>query len=281
MFSLGILSVSTPEWDIAEAAAAYAAAGLQGVGWRATEDKGDRQRPSFWGGNRTSQTPAQVIEQAGELRDLCASHRLAMPTLGTYVNSTEPEAVAECLQAALAIGAGSIRVNPCRYPIAGKRHGELLAECREQFRALAPLARKSGVRIFLETHHGFLAPSVGLAMQILDGLDPAEFGIIWDPCNQLNEGLETYAMAIDLAGPFLAEVHVKNLIYQRGPDARWAARYCAVDEGLVHWPKALEELAKSGYRGWLMLEDFSTDLPVQERLSRGAGYLRTLLDRLT
>lgn len=280
MFSLGILSVSTPEWSIAEAAAAYASVGLEGVGWRATEDRGDRQKPSFWSGNRTSLTPAQIIERADEIKALCATHRLAMPTLGTYVNSTAPEAVAECLRAARALGARCIRVNPRGYPIPGKRYAELLQESRQQFRTLAPLAQQFGVRILLETHHGFLAPSVSLAMQILRDLDAAHFGIIWDPCNQRNEGHETYALAIDLAGPYLAEVHVKNLLYEQGSDGRWAPRYCAVDSGLVDWPKVLEELAKAGYRGWLMLEDFSTDQPVQERLSHGAAYLRSLLDRL-
>lgn len=280
MFSLGILSVSTPEWNLGEAAAAYSAAGLEGVGWRTTEDKGDRDKPSFWSGNRTSLTPAQVIESAGEIQALCAKHRLAIPTLGTYVNSTKPETVAECLQAAQALGAPCIRVNPCGYPSSGKRYAELLEESREQFSALAPLARQAGVRILLETHHGFLAPSVSLALQILDGLDAEAFGIIWDPCNQRNEGHETYAMAIDMAGPYLAEVHIKNLLYEKTPEGKWIARYCALEDGLVEWPKVLEELAKSSYRGWLMLEDFSTDQPVRERLTRGAGYIRKLLARL-
>lgn len=280
MFSLGILSVSTPEWNLTEAAAAYAAAGLDGVGWRTTEDKGDRENPSFWSGNRTSLSPAEVVERAGEIKTLCATHRLAMPTLGTYVSSTQPEAVAECLQAARALGASCIRVNPRGYPISGKRYSGLLEESREQFRTIAPLARQAGVRILLETHHGFLAPSVSLAMQILEGFDVADFGIIWDPCNQRNEGHETYAMAIDMAGPYLAEVHVKNLLYERTPEGNWIPRYCTLEDGLVEWPKVLEELAKSGYSGWLMLEDFSTDQPVWERLTRGTGYLRKLLARL-
>jgi sugar phosphate isomerase/epimerase len=277
---LGILSVSTPEWAVEEAIPAYAAAGLQGVGWRTTDDKGDRSKPSFWNGNRTSQTPEEIVARATELKKLCSASGLEMPSLGTYVHALEPEKIDRALKAATAIGATSIRVNPVSYPRPGKRYAELLAESRDQFRELAALGRNCGIRILIETHHTQLAPSASKAMQILDGLSPEDVGIIWDPCNQVQEGLETYRMAIDIAGPYLAEVHVKNLYYEKAADGRWKPRYCPIDAGIVHWPDALAELDRAGYTGWLMLEDFSTDAPVQERLTHSAAYLRSLLNTL-
>jgi sugar phosphate isomerase/epimerase len=280
MMKLGILSVSTPELDVTEAARAYAAAGLQGVGWRTTEDKGDRQKPTFWSGNRTSLTQEEVVARAAELKKLCASLGLEMPSLGTYVHASEPGNVERSLKAASAVGACAIRVNPSWYPVAGKSHSRLISESRDQFQEMAALGRRFGVRILIETHHGQLAPSVSKALQILEGLDPKEVGIIWDPCNQVQEGLETYPMAIDIAGPYLAEVHVKNLFFQKNPEGRWRPRYCKLEAGLVRWPEVLEELAKADYVGWLMIEDFHTDLPVRDRLAQSADYLQSLLKNL-
>jgi sugar phosphate isomerase/epimerase len=274
---IGILSVSTPELTVEEAIRAYATAGFTGVGWRITEDKGDREKPSFWSGNRTSQTPEEVMTRAEELKKFCAASGLEMPSLGTYVQASDPANVERSLKAAKAVGATTIRVNPFHYPVPGKSYGQLLSESRIQFNDLAALGQSYGVRILIETHHTQLAPSVSKALQILDGLDPKEVGIIWDPCNQLQEGLETYRMAIDIAGPYLAEVHVKNGYFEKNEAGQWKHQYCPVDAGLVRWPQVIEELKRADYNGWLMLEDFYTDYPVHERLAHSSNYLRSLL----
>jgi sugar phosphate isomerase/epimerase len=86
-------------------------------------------------------------------------------------------------------------------------------------------------------------------------------------------------MAIDIAGPYLAEVHVKNLFYQRKENGKWAPRYCPLDQGIVSWEEVIKELRQAGYNGWLMLEDFYTDFPVTERLAHSSKYLRELLNR--
>jgi sugar phosphate isomerase/epimerase len=274
---LGILSVSTPELEVTEAIQAYAAAGLEGVGWRTTEDKGDREKPFFWSGNRTSQTPEEVVARAAELKQLCAASGLEMPSLGTYVHSLEPANVERSLQAAKAVGASSIRVNPAWYPVEGKSFSQLIAESRVQFKDMAAMGQQYGIRILIETHHGQLAPSVSKALQILEDLNPAEVGIIWDPCNQVQEGLETYRMAIDIAGPYLAEVHVKNVYFEKNVEGQWQPKYCPVDAGLVRWPQVIEELKRAGYSGWLMIEDFYNDQPVHERLAHSSSFLRALL----
>ncbi len=279
---LGVFTVCTPQFNVEEAIAQIAAAGFNGIEWRITEDHGNRNQPQFWSGNRTSMTAQELKSRAQDLLARCAEYGLSMPSLGTYLDEDQRDQIESCLEAALAIGATAIRVKPAAYPPPDRqRYQNLLQASRAKFAGLAELAERYGVRILIETHPGHIAPSVSKARQILEGLDPKHVGIMWDPSNQVAEGLETYRMAIDIAGEYLAEVHVKNQRYvsekREDGSIHWHTLPCPLPEGVVNWKKVFEELHHAGYTGWLMLEDFCEELPLDRRLTFDATYLRGLL----
>ncbi len=276
----GIFTVSIPEYEPEKALEVAAELGYDGLEWRVVKDDGDRAKPSFWSGNKTSMTAEEVLAKAPSLKAKAGELGLEMPSLGTYIDCHNLEAVETSMKAAAALGAKSLRVGTGGYK-PERSHAELMAQAKEQYAKVAALAAKYGVRAVVETHHGLITPTVALTMQVLKGLPPEHVGIMWDPGNQAIEGRENYRMALDIAGPYLAEVHVKNCVYDpiavAGSTAQWKVRWCQVQLGIVNWPEIMGELKRIGYDGWIVFEDFSTELPVHERLKANLAYFKTLV----
>jgi len=276
----GVFTVSIPDWEPLEAMERLAAMGYDGVEWRCTEDKGDRAKPSFWSGNRTSMTAREVIEKSPSLKKKAGELGLEMPSLGSYIDCPDPADVELHMQAAVAIGAKSLRIGPGRYDGKSGTYPELLKRARTQYAKVAKLAQKYGVRAVIETHMGQLGPNVSKARAILERLDPEFVGIMWDPGNQVCEGSEVPQMALEIAGEYLAEVHVKNMRWERKGEENgqtiWFPEACPVNEGVANWPAIMSVLKKAGYDGWMFFEDFSTAQPLVERLQRNIKWFREL-----
>lgn len=280
---LGVFTVALPDYKPLEAIDVLAELGYDGVEWRVVLDEGDRSSPSFWNGNRTSITADELIEKSETLKARAAERNVSMPSLGSYLNSDDdPEFLALNMKAAVAIGAESLRIGPGRYDPEGCSFAEQLDAAKDRYAKVAALAADHGVRALIETHMGLLSPTVRHTRALLEGLDPNHVGIMWDPGNQVYEGREVYEMAISDADEYLAEVHVKNALYRetgRTEDGTvvWEPGWCPLNEGVVQWPKVIAALKSAGYDGWLMLEDFSTEKPLLDRLRFDLDYLRGIL----
>jgi sugar phosphate isomerase/epimerase len=279
---IGIFTVSMPDYTPIEALKKAAELGYDGLEWRVTTDTGDRSKPSFWSGNRAGMTPDEVIGQADELKAKAAECKIEMPSLGTYIACDDLDAVDLNMRAAVALGAKSLRVGPLGHD--WETPGDFkkrLAETQKQYAEVAKLAEKHGVRALIETHMNQLGCTVTKALRILDGLDPKHVGIMWDPGNQVYEGRELYHMAIEDAGAYLGEVHVKNARWVAGErgasgELAWTCEAAPLKDGQVNWPEVFGTLKRHGYEGWLFLEDFSTEAPLDQRLEENLKWLRSL-----
>lgn len=274
---IGIFTVCMPEYEPEQCFEQVAPLGYNGLEWRVCADSGDRSNPSYWNGNRNSMTPDVLIEKAPVLRSLAEKYGMEMPALGAYLNCSDMDGAEAAFKAANACGAKNVRVNTAGYR-KDRPFLEQLREVREQYGKIERLAKKYGVRAVMETHMGLVNPTISTSMQILDGLDPAYAGVIWDPGNQVVEGSERYDMAIRAAGPYLAEVHVKNCIFNpkkmAGGRVVWDTLWTSLALGRVDWPAVVAELKTNGYDGWLMIEDFSLMQTTGEKLKEDIDFLR-------
>ena len=275
----GIFTVSIPDYEPEEALLKAAEIGYDGLEWRVCSDNGNRTSPGFWSGNRTSMTAQTLIEKADILRRIAGELNLAMPSIASYIDCFDPE-VELHLEAAAAIGAGNVRIG-CRAYDPVKSFWDQMSENAEQYAAVAEKAAGYGVKAVIETHHGTLTPTVLHAMQLLRKLNPKHVGIMFDPGNQVYEGRERFDMALSTAGEYLAEIHIKNSLYRpcrlENNHLVWKPEWAQLRFGMVDLPELFRILKKYDYQGWCMLEDFSTELPLPERLTDNLAYLRSLL----
>ena len=103
-------------------------------------------------------------------------------------------------------------------------------------------------------------------------------------------------MALDMIGPFVDLVHVKNIRWERTAAGQWRWRFDELAEGMCDWAVAVPALQRVGYDGWLSFENLwrvpvrhrgyvaedlaDASLPprdIDQRLADELAYLRRLM----
>ena len=141
-------------------------------------------------------------------------------------------------------------------------------------------AAEHGVKALVELHHHTVVASASAAIRLVDGLDPDHVGVIHDLGNLLIEGHEDHVAAFQMLGPNLAHVHVKNVAWRPRPAANattaWHHEWAPLRHGQADIGAYFAALREHGYDDWVTVEDFSTVLPLKERLADNLAYLNSL-----
>lgn len=281
---LSVFTVATPELTPEELAAAAREAGIDAIEWRYKDAPADaaQQQPSFWGNNLCTLQPSggdAMIQRFGQ-----AAQTLGLQTLSVtpYLNAGDLESTEQVLKAASRIGASFIRLGIPGYD-RSQHFGELFELARGYLKEAEALCAKYGVKGLVETHHNTIAPSASAAYRLIEGLNPNHIGVLYDPGNMVYEGYENYRMGLELLGPYLAHVHVKNAAWAADGQAedgsiRWKADWSGVKNGIVPWKQVIEDLKAVGYEGYLGVEDFSGQFAESAAMLRHfTEYMNALL----
>jgi sugar phosphate isomerase/epimerase len=150
---------------------------------------------------------------------------------------------------------------------------------REGLTSLQDLAREFDLRYVVEIHAGSAFASPYGIRYVMNGLDPKTVGAIWDPANMILEGQVRSCGAVELMGPYLAYVHVKNLEWCRqetssGAKPSWDFKRRTLDQGMVDYEEIAFALKCAKYSGWLSFEELCTGKDnVVNELKQGMAYL--------
>ncbi len=274
---VGVFTVGLPDLTPEEAVREIQSAGYDGIEWRVTRvpDEVRGEQPSFWRNNLCTLEPTE--EDARRARALSDSAGLAIVGLGTYIAVGDLAATQEAMRFARVAGASQIRVGVG--DLRGSTYAERFAVARRFLEGVEALAGENGVKALVEIHHGTICPSASLAHRLVSGFDPGAVGVIFDPGNMAREGFEDYRIGVELLGPHLAHVHLKNAAFARPEaDGVWEPRWAPLEDGVVDFDELFAALREAGYDGWLVVEDFSTPRG-REALGRNLGFVRNLLQR--
>lgn len=273
---LGVFTVGLPDLTPEEAVREIEEAGYDGVEWRVTRvpDEVKGEEPSFWGNNLCTLQPTE--EEARRARRLSEEVGLEVPGLGTYVAVGDLEAAEEAMRFAVTAGAPQVRVG------AGSLDGsyeESFSAAREFLGGVEEMAGSHGLKALVEIHHKTICPSASLAHRLVSAFDPERIGVIFDPGNMAQEGFEDYRIGLELLGPYLAHVHIKNSAFERPEGGGvWKPRWAPLEDGVVDFEFLFTALGSVGYDGWLVIEDFSAARPTRETLRHNLGFVRNLVE---
>lgn len=217
--------------------------GFDGLELRSVENKPIEEIPSMvW------QTWKRRLDEEGLVVSNIAGSFLkceySMERMGT-----ELDKLRRLCDAADAFACGTIRGFCFLAPQEGAIEPERLVP---GFEEAGKILAKRGKRLLLEAD-----PSVntsnhrGLAA-LLRLLDPALFGAIYDPGNDLFDplGENPFPDGYEAIAPFMLHVHIKDAVY----DDRHEPVCVAPGSGLVGYDALLKRLRQDGYNGWLSLE---------------------------
>lgn len=283
-FKYSVFTVMMPELGIPESAALLKSLGYDGVEWRVHSVPSPfPEKPDFWRGNRATIDIETIVKCAPEIRRITEDAGLQIVGLGTYLGYKLLDDVAKCMEAARLMDCPSIRVSPPNYD-GSVNYNDLYEEALDGYAQVENLAREFGVRANIEIHHGNMCPSASLTYRLVSNFDPDFIGVIFDPGNMVCEGHENWLLGLELLGPYLAHVHVKNAAWgetgvSENGEKLWKSRMAAMTEGIVNWTDIVLGLDKVGYRGWLSFEDFGPG-ETETKLSDDIGYMKALVSRL-
>ncbi|HEY7174159.1 MAG TPA: sugar phosphate isomerase/epimerase family protein, partial [Micromonosporaceae bacterium] len=253
-----------------------------GVEWRVT-DQDPADEPGFWAGNRATIPLTGLEELVPTVARMTRNAGLEMSAIGGYARAADHVNVERMLAATAALGATRVRVT---MPTLGLRpYRELFDATRTDLEWVASAAAEHGITALVELHHGTVTASASAARRLLDGLDPANVGVIHDIGNLVIEGYEDPAAGFEILGPYLGHVHVKNVAWRRvgtrdDGSPEWRAEWAPMRDGQADIPAYLAALRVHGYDGWVTVEDFSTTRPLAERTADNLAYLHEIAAKL-
>ena len=276
-----VFTVAMPEYDVQTAARKLKEWGYDGVEWRVTNVPSPMPAlPNFWSANKATVDFAKLPGSAVEARKISEDAGLEIPALATYLSCSDLDAVQKGMEAAKIMGAPNIRVSVPGYD--GKtNYRTLFARSQESYEKVQALAMGYGLRTNIEIHMGNICPSASAAYRFLSAFDARYVGAIFDPGNMVYEGMENWQFGLELLGEYLAHVHVKNAGWrivagEANGNLVWQPYMAGLRQGIVNWVDVVAALKNVNYDGWMSNEDFSSDLPTEEKLKDDLTYLKSL-----
>jgi len=282
-FRFAVFTASLPEWTPEEAVRNLAEIGWDGVEWRVVDQRPSDGEVGFWAGNKCTWPASSFLEDVPRIKEITERAGLSMPAIGAYATCDQVEEVDRLMQGAAALGVTRIRV-PVGRP-GDEGYNAAFRRRREEYRTIEQLAKKHGVQALIELHHQSLISSASAAARFVEGFDPAYVGVIHDIGNMLQEGYEFDPWSLEILGDHLAHVHVKNAAPRpaKAEDADrtdWTWGWAPMRHGVADLPRLFESLARHGYEGWVSVEDFSTEVPLRERVTDNLAYLKEIADQV-
>jgi len=276
-----VFTVAMPEYDVPTAAKKLKEWGYDGAEWRVTSvPEPMPEVPDFWSANRATVDFDNLPDSAEEARKISEKAGLEIPALATYLSCSDIESVKKGMEAAKIMAAPMLRVGVPGYD-GNTNYREVFERGLEDYAKVESLAKEYGLRACVEIHMGNICPSASAAYRFLSNFDPGHVGAILDPGNMIYEGMENWQLGIDVLGEYLAHVHVKNSqwrIVSGQPDGNlvWQPTWATMRGGMVNWGDVIKALKKAEYPGYLSNEDFSRDLPTEEKLKDDLAFLKSL-----
>ncbi|WP_035664663.1 sugar phosphate isomerase/epimerase family protein [Halalkalibacter akibai] len=279
-----VFTVMVPELTPKDILITLKEQGYDGVEWRCKETSGElRQQPvSFWGNNLCTISPNSTEAQLAELRSQIEQFNIETVSVNPYLDCSNLDDTENVLKIASQLGASMIRVGVPRYD-RSVNYQDLFKQARNYLHEVEEMCKQYKIKGLVETHHVTIAPSASLAHRLVDQLDPKYIGVLFDPGNMIFEGYENHKMGLELLGPYLAHVHMKNASWKtkgqrEDGSAIWEPAWDLVENGVVNWKQVLSDLKSVGYDGYIGMEDFSGVFTNEEALRHNISFIKHLLD---
>ncbi|MFD2615169.1 sugar phosphate isomerase/epimerase family protein [Paenibacillus gansuensis] len=260
---LSVFTVSAPHETPEELCNIARETGVEGIEWRCTDIDPSflSEEPSYWRNNRCTLPLSASDEEISRFRSAAEQANRKIIALTPYLGCDDLENTERAFRSAAKLGAKMMRVGVPGYN-RQENYNDLFDKAVRYLSEVESLSKSYGVKALVETHHVTITASASLAHRLVSRFHPDHVGVLYDPGNMVFEGYENYLLGMQLLGPYLAHVHVKNAGMflqneQHGVDHVWSGSWLPLNEGIVPWKQVLADLKAVGYDGWYGVEDFT------------------------
>jgi sugar phosphate isomerase/epimerase len=225
-------------------------------------------------------TPANAEQQLPFVKERAAARGLTIGMVTLPVDCTDPKRPewAALFRLCGRMGIPFVKLGYWNY--AGEDYWQQLSDARKDLRGFEEQAKDAGVCVLVHTHGNALSQSASLMQRMIEGLDPQSVGAYLDT-HHLSARGEDFDMAMDLVGPYLKMIAVKDgLRIKAGPEAMLKPfhehiRMMPLGEGHVNFVRFVDALNRRGYKGPLTYH-LEREVPNSELQSAMLGDLKFL-----
>lgn len=247
---LGVYSCMTPDLQAEELCPALQENGYEAVEWTIGYRKAVWDPSSEW-----HVRFSHLDEDIPRFRRLSREYNLPIAGLGSIVSIHDTDLFPQVLDVAARLECPQVRLVSRGYN-GSQSYRTLFDEARRALENVEKVSASTGVKALIEIHMRTIVPSASAAYRLVEEFNPEHVGVLFDPGNMVHEGMENWQMGMELLGPYLAHVHVKNYGWFRDKQSDWAPETTPLDEGIADYGSIIQSLRKVGYDGYLCLEDF-------------------------
>lgn len=280
-----LFTVSVPEMTPEQALEKMREYGYDSVDWRVADLPSDpeilKEAPSYWRNNYCTIDADTIEEKAEEIKQLSEKYGISINSLATYLRCTDSEEmIRRPMAGAKRMGCGRIRINAPAYD-KNRTYNELYEEAKAGFARVEKLAKEYGIKVDFEMHMGTIVPSASAAYRLASNFDPRYIGVIYDTGNIIYEGLEEYKMALEILGPYLDLVHIKNAKWEKKEvdgKEKFVPGWASLAEGYADFEEFFKALRAVGYDGYIVFEDFYSAESPEEKLRGDISYIKDIVN---
>lgn len=288
---LGAFTTFMPEYTFPEACKLIKSLGYDGVQPRivpAAKESWisanfDPTKPfDPWGNNKGGISEEAFFADPKGVLKPATDIGLQISSVASYTSTADMERAVAMAKACGKAGIKNVRISALPMPKEATFDiGAYLDQCRGTYKELVHEAKKVDVRPCIELHMGTVFPSASGVMALLNGISPEDAGVLYDPANMISDGWEVPKVALNVLGPYLAEVHVKNSKWV--PDVtengitRWKTEPADLENGCVNWAEIIAQLKVHSYNGWLVEEGHTSGRGSYQRLKMAYELLKKLI----
>jgi sugar phosphate isomerase/epimerase len=206
----------------------------------------------------------------------CTGAGLSITGLAFEPDPMEPAAIAHAVDLAALARAPYIRLRPAC--LDSQPYASAVDQTIRCCEAYVQAASVRGIRVVLQQHWGTIAPSATQLFNILSRFDAHAIGCIYDAGSMTIEGYEQYRIGLEVLGPYVADVHVKNARFFRSDSGVWDWEWSPLSDGLIDLRALFRALRGAGYSGWITLEDETVGPDAPSILREGRALLQQAMD---
>lgn len=283
-----VFTVCSPEYNIQETAQLLSKLGFDGVEWRIGKPAGLDKPESYtyenryWTYNKSTLDIDNIEAQVLEAKDACDKNGLELVALSSNLPIIKINEIEALAKAANKVNCKLIRIWAPEYN-GSKNYNDILSDALEGINKLMPIAKENNVRFMFEIHMGLITPSASAAYRLAESFDPKYLGFVFDPGNNVYEGFENYKMGLEILGPYMAHVHLKNGKWLQGESdedgtENYYPLFTECDKGHANLKGLIKTLKEIGYEGYLSVEDFTNSTETEAKLKHNLDFMRNAIN---
>jgi len=230
--------------------------------------------------------PEEASEKLPHAISMLNSQGLDVPMITTNITDAKKDYAEEIFETASQCGVKYIKLGYWMYEGFGKVVQQI-DDTRRRINEIYSLSKKYGVTATIHTHAGpYLSADPALLFMFLRDYEPEYLGAYIDPGHLFAEsGPSGLEMRIDLLGPYIRLVAVKNYRWQRIFDEQtgrksWKLHMMPLKEEIVPWLVVFKCLKMIGFDGCVSIHSEYEDLNLEELIrqtKQDLDYLRNVL----